>query len=102
MVYGKFGKRVFDLGVGVILIGFFSPLFLVAGLLVRTRLGSPIFFRQDRPGLQGKPFRIIKFRTMTDERDDKGELLPDAVRLTAFGRFLRSSSLDELPELINV
>lgn len=101
-MYRHFGKRFFDLGVAVILLVIFSPVLSVAGLLVRTRLGSPVFFRQQRPGLHGKPFRIVKFRTMTDDRDDRGELLADEIRLTSFGRFLRSSSLDELPELINV
>jgi len=79
-----------------------SPLLLVLGILVRTQLGSPVLFRQTRPGRDGKPFLMYKFRTMTDERDADGELLPDDRRLTTFGKFLRSSSLDELPELINV
>lgn len=71
-------------------------------LLVRIRYGAPVFFRQVRPGLNGKPFAMYKFRTMTNERDGDGNLLPDDQRLTSFGRFLRSTSLDELPELINV
>ena len=70
--------------------------------MVRNKLGSPVFFRQMRPGMHGKPFEMVKFRTMTDERSPDGQLLPDAQRLTPFGRFLRSSSLDELPELWNV
>jgi len=78
------------------------PLLLVLSLMVRTRLGSPVFFRQQRPGLHGKPFMMFKFRTMTNERDVKGNFLPDADRLTSFGKFLRNSSLDELPELLNV
>lgn len=77
------------------------PLLFLA-CLVRVRLGSPVLFRQVRPGLNGQPFMMVKFRTMTDERGEDGELLPDAQRLTAFGRFLRASSLDELPELWNV
>src|SRR3954464_11702067 len=79
-----------------------SPVILLVALLVRIKLGSPVLFRQQRPGLYGRPFMLLKFRTMTDARDQAGNLLPDAQRLTAFGRFLRSASLDELPELINV
>lgn len=79
-----------------------SPLLLILMVLVRLKLGSPIFFTQVRPGLHGKPFKMIKFRTMTDARDADSNLLPDNIRLTAFGRFLRSTSLDELPELWNV
>lgn len=78
------------------------PLILFLAMLVRLKLGSPVVFSQVRPGLGGKPFRMYKFRTMTDVRDDHGQLLPDEIRLTAFGRFLRSTSLDELPELWNV
>ena len=78
------------------------PVFCILALLVRLKLGSPIFFTQDRPGRHEKIFRLMKFRTMTDARDAKGELLPDADRLTKFGSFLRSTSLDELPELLNV
>lgn len=95
-------KRVFDLFVaGVALMLMAIPLAVLI-FLVRSRLGSPVFFRQTRPGLHGKPFKMIKFRTMTDQRGPDGALLPDAERLTAFGRFLRSTSLDELPELWNV
>lgn len=79
-----------------------SPLFLVVVLLVRLRLGSPVLFKQERPGLNEKTFTLYKFRTMTDERDENGELMPDAVRLTRLGRMLRSSSIDELPELWNI
>lgn len=85
--------------VGLILI---SPLMLLLALLVRSRLGSPVLFRQYRPGLHGRPFIMFKFRTMTDNRDSSGTLFPDAKRMTPFGCFLRSSSLDELPELFNV
>lgn len=95
-------KRIFDIAASACALILLSPVLLVVMLLVRTKLGSPIFFTQVRPGLNGKPFKMVKFRTMTDERDEKGELLPDAVRLTKFGQFLRSTSLDELPELWNV
>jgi len=95
-------KRALDLSATVLGLLAMSPLLLVLALMVRTRLGSPVLFRQTRPGLNGKPFLMYKFRTMTDERDESGELLPDARRLTRFGGFLRSSSLDELPELLNV
>jgi sugar transferase EpsL len=79
-----------------------SPLLALVALLVRMRLGRPVLFRQQRPGLNGRPFALLKFRTMNDNRDDRGELLPDAERLTPLGRTLRSTSLDELPELLNV
>ena len=78
------------------------PILLLLALLVRLRMGAPVFFRQKRPGLRGEPFELIKFRTMTNDRDADGNLLPDKDRLPPFGRFLRSSSLDELPELLNV
>jgi sugar transferase EpsL len=95
-------KRVLDIALSLIAIVVFSPLVLVVGLLVRLFLGAPIFFRQTRPGFKGRPFDLYKFRTMTDERDVAGNLLPDEKRLNRFGRFLRGISLDELPELINV
>ena len=79
-----------------------SPLLLVIAILVRIKLGSPVIFKQPRPGLNEEIFTLYKFRTMTDERDENGELLPDEVRLTSFGKFLRSTSLDELPELWNI
>lgn len=95
-------KRCFDVAVSGAALILLSPLFALLALLVRLRLGSPVFFRQMRPGLLGKPFSMVKFRTMTDARDAEGRLLPDGERLTPFGRFLRSTSLDELPELWNV
>ncbi len=87
---------------GLLILTIFSPVIVILSILVRIKLGSPIIFKQIRPGLNGCPFQMYKFRTMTDERDANGDLLPDAVRLTSFGRFLRSTSLDELPELWNV
>jgi lipopolysaccharide/colanic/teichoic acid biosynthesis glycosyltransferase len=78
------------------------PILVVIAIVIRLRLGAPVLFRQERLGLEGRPFLILKFRTMTDARDGNGNLLPDAERLTAMGRFLRATSLDELPELINV
>ena len=95
-------KRFFDRLLTLPGILCLSPLFLLTALLVRIKIGKPIFFIQKRPGLHGKPFRMYKFRTMTDERDTDGNLLSDEQRLVPFGRFLRSTSLDELPELINV
>lgn len=95
-------KRVFDVfaaGVGLLLL---SPVILVVAYLIRKRLGSPVLFRQVRPGLNGKPFEMVKFRTMRDAVDAHGQPLPDAARMTPFGSFLRASSLDELPELWNV
>jgi sugar transferase EpsL len=95
-------KRTFDLLAVLLSAPAWVPVLLAIALLVRIKLGSPVFFRQKRPGLHGRIFEMIKFRTMTDARDPSGQLLPDAVRLTPFGRFLRSTSLDELPELFNV
>ncbi|MES2697365.1 MAG: sugar transferase [Verrucomicrobiota bacterium] len=95
-------KRAFDLLIVVLAAPAWLPLLAVVGVLVRCKLGSPIFFRQKRPGRGAKIFEMVKFRTMTDARDADGKLLPDSVRLTPFGKFLRSTSLDELPELFNV
>lgn len=100
--YEKYIKRLLDvLGVlgGIALA---SPIMLVTALMVRKKLGSPVIFRQQRPGKDGRIFNLYKFRTMTDERDPSGKLMPDSVRLTAFGKKLRATSLDELPELINI
>lgn len=88
--------------VALLLLVLFSPLLLAIALVIRLRLGGPVFFRHQRPGLHGRPFELIKFRTMTQQRDAHGALLPDKQRLTPFGKFLRRSSLDELPELLNI
>ena len=101
-MYKYFFKRLLDIlisGIGLICL---SPILLILAVLVRVKLGSPVIFKQERPGLNEKIFTLNKFRTMTDERDAEGKLLPDAERLTKFGRFLRSTSLDELPELWNI
>ena len=95
-------KRLLDVVGSVTGLLLLSPVMLCTAILVRKRLGSPVLFSQVRPGLGGKPFRMLKFRTMTDARDLDGQLLPDRDRLTSFGRFLRGTSLDELPELLNV
>lgn len=95
-------KRVFDIFASIIALVILSPVFLVLFFSVRFKLGAPAFFYQQRPGLGGRPFNLIKFRTMTNSRDVGGNLLPDSERLTPFGRFLRATSLDELPELLNV
>jgi sugar transferase EpsL len=96
------GKRLLDVSFAVSLLIVFFPLFVVVTSLVRLKLGLPALFRQRRPGLNGEPFSIYKFRTMTEARDAEGNLLPDAERLTPLGKFLRSTSLDELPEVVNV
>ena len=98
----RFLKRVFDILFSLAWLIGFSPLLLIVAILVRIKLGSPIFFIQERPGKDGKPFRMVKFRTMTDEKDSSGNLLSDEIRLTKFGRFLRSTTLDEFPEMWNV
>ncbi len=95
-------KRLFDLTVAVPSVIVVTPLLVLIGILVRLKIGSPILFKQARPGLRGKPFVIYKFRTMTDKRDKEGNLLPDGERLILLGRFLRKTSMDELPELFNV
>lgn len=95
-------KRMFDVVVATALLLVLSPVLIAIALLVWRSMGSPVLFKQVRPGLHGRPFTMYKFRTMTEERDEKGQLLPDARRLTKLGQFLRSTSLDELPELFNV
>lgn len=95
-------KRLFDLVIAFFVLVVLFPVIVVITALVRMLLGKPVVFRQVRPGMHGKPFLMVKFRTMTDARDPAGNLLPDEARLTPFGRFLRSTSLDELPELWNV
>jgi lipopolysaccharide/colanic/teichoic acid biosynthesis glycosyltransferase len=95
-------KRALDLALALPALLLLAPIYLGIAALVRLKLGTPVLFRQQRPGLHGREFTLLKFRTMTDARDSYGDLLPDAQRLTRFGRFLRSTSLDELPELINV
>lgn len=101
-MYRCFFKRFFDFLLSLIAIILLSPVFLIVALLVRTKLGSPILFCQERPGKDEKIFKMYKFRSMSDERDENGQLLPDEVRLTPFGKKLRSTSLDELPELFNI
>jgi len=101
-MYRRFFKRFLDVICSVLLIVISFPVFLVVAILVRIKLGSPIIFKQQRPGLNGKIFTMRKFRTMTDRRDENGELLPDSERLTAFGMLLRSTSLDEMPEFWNI
>lgn len=102
MMYQLFIKRLFDFILSLMAIIILSPVFIIVALLVRIKLGSPILFKQERPGLNEKIFKMYKFRTMTSEVDEKGNLLPDEVRLTSFGQLLRSTSLDELPELFNI
>ena len=101
-VYENYIKRILDIILSGLAIFVLSPVLLILGVLVRVKLGSPILFSQDRPGKNERIFKLYKFRTMTDERDENGNLLPDEVRLTKFGRLLRSTSLDELPELWNI
>lgn len=100
--YEKFIKRSQDLILSLIALILLSPILIIVAILVRTKLGSPVLFTQDRPGKNEKIFKMYKFRTMTDEKDEDGKLLPDSVRLTKFGKMLRATSLDELPELWNI
>ena len=101
-LYEKYVKRPLDFGGALLEFVVLSPVMLITAFLVLLNLGTPVLFKQKRPGLNGQVFNIYKFRTMTDEKDENGELLPDTERLTKFGRFLRSTSLDELPEAINI
>ena len=102
MIYRRYVKRLLDIILSFLAILVLSPVYLVLAVLVRIKLGSPVLFHQDRPGLHGKIFPMYKFRSMTDERDENGELLPDEKRLTSFGKKLRATSLDELPELFSI
>ncbi|WP_417090095.1 sugar transferase [Eubacterium maltosivorans] len=102
MIYQKYIKRILDITLSGAAIIVLSPVMGVTAILVKKKLGSPVIFKQERPGKDEKIFTMYKFRTMTDARGEKGELLPDSVRLTTFGKMLRSTSLDELPELFNI
>ena len=101
-MYRKYIKRILDFILSLIALVILSPIILVIAILVRIELGSPVIFKQKRPGLNEKIFTLYKFRTMTDAKDENGNLLPDNIRLTKFGKILRSTSLDELPELFNI
>ena len=101
-MYDKYVKRLIDIILSLLAIVILSPVLIVVAILVRVKLGSPILFKQARPGKNGKIFYLYKFRTMTDEKDENGNLLPDDIRLTKFGKTLRSTSLDELPEFFNI
>lgn len=101
-MYKYFFKRLLDFILSLIAIVILSPVLLITAILVRIKLGSPVIFKQERPGKNEKIFTLYKFRTMTDEKDEEGNLLPDEIRLTKFGKLLRSTSLDELPELFNI
>jgi lipopolysaccharide/colanic/teichoic acid biosynthesis glycosyltransferase len=100
--YRRRGKRALDLVLTVPVLALLAPVMALVAVFVRWKLGRPVLFRQVRPGLDGRPFTLVKFRTMRDSRDAQGNLLPDAERMAAFGQFLRKTSLDELPELLNV
>lgn len=101
-LYRAYCKRLLDIVISTLFIIVFWPLYLVVAIIVYLNLGSPIIYKQDRPGKDGKLFKLYKFRSMSDKRDEKGNLLPDKQRLNKFGRFLRATSLDELPELFNI
>ncbi|TSI11526.1 sugar transferase [Lysinibacillus sp. BW-2-10] len=101
-MYSKYFKRIMDFLFSLVIFLVLSPIMLVIAILVKIKLGSPVFFKQERPGLNEEIFNIYKFRTMTNETDEKGNLLPDHLRTTPFGRILRKTSIDELPQLINI
>lgn len=101
-IYEKYIKRALDIVLSATALIVLSPVLAVTSYLVKTKLGSPILFTQERPGKDGKIFKMYKFRTMTNETDENGNLLPDDIRLTPFGKTLRSTSIDELPELLNI
>lgn len=101
-MYKKYIKRILDIVASLLVIIIFLPIYLLVGILVRIKLGSPVLFKDKRPGKDGKIFTLYKFRTMNDKKDENGELLPDSERLTKFGKFLRSASIDELPEMFNI
>jgi len=101
-MYKNYGKRLFDIVCALAALIVFGWLYIIVAVLVRIKLGSPVLFKQARPGKNEKIFNLYKFRTMTDEKDENGNLLPDDVRLTKFGRLLRKTSLDELPEAFNI
>ena len=101
-MYEKYIKRILDFTLSLIALIVLSPILLITAILVRIKLGSPVIFKQQRPGKDEKIFTLYKFRTMTDKKDEEGNLLPDSERLTKFGKILRSTSLDELLELVNI
>ena len=101
-MYAKYIKRILDLLLSILAVVILSPIYSLLAILVRIKLGKPVIFTQDRIGKGEKSFKLYKFRSMTDQRDEQGNLLPDEVRLTGFGKKLRSTSLDELPELFNI
>ena len=100
--YGTFVKRIIDIVLSLVALIILSPIIVIIAILVRINMGSPVIFHQKRPGKDGRIFGLMKFRSMTNKKDENGNLLPDEQRLTKFGRILRSTSLDELPELINI
>ena len=101
-MYKKYIKRLLDIAISLCSLLILSPVIMIVAILVRIKLGSPVIFKQDRPGKDGKIFKLYKFRSMSDKKDKNGNLLPDNDRLTKFGKILRSTSLDELPELVNI